>query len=415
MLRLLRLLKTLSGDGGQGIALPLRNGRTAKGGTSVEKPRVKSVFPPLPQGDGVIRVGGYDYGLAAEITDDEQGHMWQLLQLLDGTRSPHEIVTEMQRFDPDISPEDVDAAIAALFDAGYLEDAAIVPPADLFSPAEVERYRRNFDFFNYFHMPPLTNYDMQARLKKARVTVLGIGGLGSYVALSLAAAGVGNLLLVDHDTVETSNLNRQVLYTARDVGTLKVEAAARRLAEVNPHVAVTTLNMKVSSVEDARTCFHGQDLLICAADRPRIRIYEWVNQAALLEKVPWVRGANDGLTVNSVLHVPGETACFECGQLHSKEKWPWYENVLRYVMNTVGDRTVNPCISPVAGLIGHLTALETVKFLTKISRPVILGRKLRINLQTLETHLTPEATRLPDCPVCGTGAQLRKEELTWKA
>ncbi|HWI65332.1 MAG TPA: ThiF family adenylyltransferase [Symbiobacteriaceae bacterium] len=376
----------------------------------MEKPRVKSVFPPLPQGDGIIRVGGFDYGLAAEITDDEQGHIWQLLQLMDGSRNRLQLALEMQRFDPEITPDDVDATIAALIDAGYVEDAAILPPSDLFSPAEVERYRRNFDFFNYFHMLPLTKYDLQARLKTARVTVLGIGGLGSYVALSLAAAGVGNLLLVDHDTVETSNLNRQVLYTARDVGTLKVEAAARRLAEVNPHITVTTLNMKVSSVADARTCFHGQDLLVCAADRPRIRIYDWINQAAILERVPWIRGANDGLTVNSFLHVPGETACFECGQRWAHEKWPWYGHVLHYVMETVGDRTVNPCISPVAGLIGHLTALEVIKFLTKIARPVMYGRKLVVDLQTLETHLTAEAIRLPDCPVCGTGAELREEE-----
>lgn len=363
-------------------------------------PRVKSVFPPLPQGDGVIRIGANDYGLAAEITDDEAGHIWHLLQLLDGTRTPAGLVADMQQFDPAVSAAEVEEALGALTEAGYIEDAAVQPDPAVFSASEAERYRRNFDFFNYFHLPPQTKYDFQARLKRSRVTVLGLGGLGSYVALSLAAIGVGDLLLVDHDRVEASNLNRQVLYTERDLGALKCDAAARRLAEINPHVAITVRNMKVDGVADARACMAGRDLLVCAADRPRIRIYEWINEAALRERVAWIRGANDGLTVNSFLHVPYQTACFECGQIESTRTLPWYQAVRRYAMEVIADRTVNPCISPVAGLIGHLTAFEAVKFLAGIAEPAIYGRKLTFDLGTLETRLAA-GERLADCPACG--------------
>jgi molybdopterin/thiamine biosynthesis adenylyltransferase len=365
---------------------------------------VKNVFPPLPQGNGVIRVGGYDYGLAAEIYDDEQGHVWRLLGLLDGTRTMPELAAAMQQFDPAVTPADVTDALEALIEAGYIEDDALEPPA-VFSTPEVERYRRNFDFFSYFHQPPLTKYDFQIRLKNARVTVLGVGGLGSYVALSLAAAGVGHLRIVDHDVVEASNLNRQVLYTDRDLGVAKVDAARRRLTEVNPHVAVEAWNEKISSVEDARRAVSGQDLLICAADRPRVRIYDWINEAALLEHTPWIRGANDGLTVNSFFHVPGKTACFECVQTWSREKHAWFDEVLCYVQEQIGDRTVNPCTSPVAGLIGHLTALEALKFLTGIAEPAFYGRKLTFNLQTLETLFGPVVERHPRCRQCGQGAR----------
>jgi len=363
-------------------------------------PRLKSVFPPMPQGDGVIRIGANDYGLAAEIYDDDRGHIWHLLQLLDGTREFEQLVVSMQAFDPAVLPADVAEALGALTEAGYIEDAAVQPDPALFSPAEVERYRRNFDFFNYFNLPPLTKYDFQARLKAARVTVLGLGGLGSYVALSLAAIGVGDLLLVDHDRVEESNLNRQVLYTERDLGEYKCAAAARRLAEVNPHVKLEVRNLKVDGVADARACMAGRNLLVCAADRPRIRIYEWINEAALQERVAWIRGANDGLTVNSFLHAPFETACFACGQLESTRTFPWYQRMRRHAMEVIGDRTVNPCISPVAGLIGHLTAFEAVKFLTGVMRPAIYGQKLTFDLQTLEVRLTG-APRLHDCPACG--------------
>lgn len=365
-------------------------------------PRIKTVFPPLPLGDGVIRIGGVDHGLAAELHDDEAGHLWQLLQLLDGTRTPDAVVAAMQARAPALPAADVRAALAALAHAGYLEDAALAPSPAVFSPAEVARYRRNFDFFSYFHLPPLSGYDLQERLKRARVTVLGLGGLGAFVALSLAAVGVGDLLLVDDDRVEASNLNRQVLYTERDLGQPKVAAAVRRLAEVNPHVRLAARQVRVNGVEDARGCLAGRDLLVCAADRPRIRIYEWLNAAAVAEGVAWVRGANDGLTVNLFLHVPGATACFECEQLAARAHYPWYGRLVRHAMEELGDRTVNPCTAPIAGLIGNLTALEVVKYLTGIAQPASFNRKLAFDLRTLEVT-SRQGERRPGCPVCGDG------------
>jgi molybdopterin/thiamine biosynthesis adenylyltransferase len=364
----------------------------------MQRPRVKSVFPPMPVDDRTIAIGGADYGLAAELQDDESRHLWQLLGLLDGSRTHEEVVAEIRRTDPTVPAEDVEAAIDALAQAGYLEDAA-VPPPETFSPAELERYRRNAEFFSYFSQHPVTGYDLQARLKESRVTVLGVGGLGSYVALALGAAGVGDLRLVDDDVVEEHNLNRQVLYTSADVGAPKVTAARDRIAAVNPLITVTAVSTRVAGVDDARACLADRDLLICAADRPRIRIYEWLNEAAVAEGVAWIRGANDGLTVNTFLHVPGETACFECEQRYALATYPWHRPLLEFAKNVLGDRTVNPCTAPIAGLIGSLTALEAVKYLSGAATPTIYNRKLTFDLQTLETRVT-EGVRDPDCPVC---------------
>jgi molybdopterin/thiamine biosynthesis adenylyltransferase len=367
----------------------------------MSKPRVKSVFPPIPVGDRIIRIGGVDYGSAAVITDDEQENTWYLLGLLDGTRTEAEIVSALQQRNPAVGSEDVLESIRALDEGGYLDDAAVDPAGDAFSPIEVQRYLRNFGFFSYFNMPPLTQYDLQERLKRARVTLLGLGGLGSFVALSLASVGVGDLEIVDFDTVDLSNLNRQVLYTAADVGQNKCEAAARRLAEVNPHVNITARNLRLNSVEDARSIMAGRDILVCAADRPRIRLYEWLNTAALAERVAWIRGANDGLTVNLFMHVPGATACFECEQIGAAAEHAWYPRFMEYAMHSIGDRTVNPCTAPVAGLIGNLAALEVVKFLTGVSVPVIYNRKLVVDLRTMETRFHP-GQRQDACPACST-------------
>ncbi|HEY5833450.1 HesA/MoeB/ThiF family protein [Streptomyces sp.] len=368
----------------------------------MRRPRIKAVFPPIPAGDGRIRIGS-GFGVACELQDDAQGHTWHLLGLLDGTRTHDQLVAAMKAFDPAVQPHEVQDAVDALADAGFIEDADASGPVDRFSTGELERYRRNLEFYGYFHRPPLTSADFQLRLKQARVTVLGLGGLGTHAAMSLAAIGVGDMLLVDHDEVELANLNRQLLYTDGDIGRPKVEAAAERIAQVNPHVRVTAQRSAVNGPEDAQRYMADRDLMICAADRPRVLLYRWLNTAALATGTPWIRGANDGLTVNMFLHIPHRTACYTCVEREAERTQPEYEPMQRYVMEAIGDRTVNPCTAPVAGMIGHLTALETVKYLTGIAEPAIAGRKLTLDLLHMDTAVA-ELKRIPDCPDCsGTG------------
>jgi molybdopterin/thiamine biosynthesis adenylyltransferase len=367
---------------------------------ALRKPCVKAVYPPFPLSGGRIQIGGIDYGMAAELTDDDRGNTWKLLTLLDGTRTHLEVVAEMRVWNPLLTDHDVDSAISELATAGYLEDAVPPPSAACFSVPELERYRRNLEFFSYFNTTDgATKFDKQARLRSSKVTVLGLGGLGSFVALSLVSAGVGDVLLVDDDSVELSNLNRQVLYTASDIGRPKCEAAAERLATVNPHVKLEARNLRVKDVETARSCFTGRDLLICAADRPRVRIYDWLNEAAVAQQVAWIRGANDGLTVLLFLHVPGETACFECEQRASYSRYDWYGDMLSYATDVIGDRTINPCTAPVAGIIGNIAALEAVKYLTGAATPVIRGRKMGFDLRGMETWYS-DGEKQADCPVC---------------
>ncbi|MFB4284410.1 ThiF family adenylyltransferase [Nonomuraea sp. MTCD27] len=361
---------------------------------------MKLVFPPIPIGAGRIRIASMDLGIASELEDDEQGNTWRLMELMDGTRTVPELLAGMRGENRDVTLTDVEDAVAALGDAGFAEDAAI-PPPDSLSPAELERYRRNLEFFSYFHRPPATSYDFQRRLQGARVTLLGLGGLGSFVAMSLAAIGVGDILLVDYDRVELMNLNRQILYTDRDIGRLKTDASADRLSLINPHVTITTLNTMVDGVDAARAIMAGRDLIICAADRPRIQLYQWLNEAALAEGIAWVRGSQSGLTVNLMMHIPQESACFQCAEQDALAKFPWYGPSQRYFMDVIGDRTVNPCMAPLAGMIGNLAALEAVKYLTGMAEPVIRGRMLFIDLLRMNTEFA-EPGRLADCTACGS-------------
>lgn len=366
------------------------------------RPRLKRVFPPTPLGGGQIAIGGIDAGFAAEIADDEHGNVWRLLSLLDGTRDLDAIVAEMAADGNDRAPSraDVAAAVTALVDAGYVEDGAARPPGTL-SATELARYKRNADFLSFFSPPDLSAYALQARLQRSRVTVLGLGGLGASVAASLAAAGVGRLRIVDFDTVELSNLNRQVLYTAADVGVAKTRAAAARLAQINPHVAIEVIQTRVASVEDARAIIAGFDFLVCAADRPRVLIHRWSNAASALEAVPWAWGSNAGLTAQMGMLCPGLTGCLECADRINRGRHSWYDTARRWETEVLGERDVNPCIAPVSMMLGGALALDVVFFLSQATPPASYGATTSFDLRSAERHHRP-LERHPDCATCAS-------------
>jgi hypothetical protein len=188
----------------------------------MNKPRLKAVYPLFVSADHTVFLGSPGTPRSARI-EDPGGKFGSLARLLDGTRTPDEICRALG---PDLSHGDVKEVISHLAELGYLEDSAVGPPPAQFNESEIERYDRNFDYFSFFATPPQSRFHPQAALKASHVTVLGVGGLGSHAALHLAALGVGHLHLVDCDTVEASNLNRQMLFTEADIGQPKATVAA---------------------------------------------------------------------------------------------------------------------------------------------------------------------------------------------
>jgi molybdopterin/thiamine biosynthesis adenylyltransferase len=326
--------------------------------------------------------------------DDPSGVVRSLVQLLDGTRSVPDIC---HSFPDAISPEEAAAVLTQLIDAGYVEDATTTPPVELFRH-ELRRYDRNLEFFSFFSTPSTTRYAPQVALKDARVTLLGVGGLGCHVALHLAGLGVGRLQLIDFDTVEESNLNRQLLFTDEDIGQPKATAAARHLSGVNPLVEVTATEYRIRQPSDALRCFDDTDLLICAADRPRVDLDRWINAAALVRDTPWLRGASVGLTAVLNYYHPGRTACVECQLLAIDEPHESPGSITEQV-KAAGDRLSSPCIAPVAGLLGAAAAFEAMKLLTGVAPTALLHHEMVIDLVTMETHFL-ESRPHPRCTSC---------------
>lgn len=360
-------------------------------------PRIKPVHVPTRTADGVIRIGTAQYGVGAELRDDE-GSVWKLIALMDGTRELDRVVKDLRLDSPEMSEQSVHDAVRALIDAGFVEDAAAPPPPSL-TATEIARYAANLRYFAWVDTTPRESpYELQRRLKESRVAVLGLGGTGSAVAMSLTAAGVGHLRCVDYDVVESANLNRQLLYTEDDVGAAKVDAAVARLRRLNPFVDVDGVSLRIESVEDVVGLLEDDDLVVLCADEPFPGIEVSTSDAAVRTGTPWLMALYAGPMVVTSLFVPYRTPCFRCFLTQ-------YPNMLRR-RNSDGFERLhappgNAVIAPTAALTGQLGALEAIYHLTGLPTPT-RGRMFHQNLLVYDHHYYLDLEFWPDCPSCGS-------------
>lgn len=225
--------------------------------------------------------------------------------------------------------------------------------------------------------------DGQEKLLAARVLIVGMGGLGSPVALYLAAAGVGHLLLADFDRVDITNLQRQIIHTTDSVDQLKVESAAERLHALNPDIALTQITEPLDA-EGLQQHLQNVDVVVDCTDNFAIRFA--VNAACVQHKIPLVSGA--------AIRLEGQLAVFDFRLPHS----PCY----RCLYEPSEDDTscaANGVLAPLVGIIGSWQAMEVIKLITGFSSSLV-GRLLLFDAR----HSQWRELRLkrdPDCPVCG--------------
>lgn len=188
----------------------------------------------------------------------------------------------------------------------------------------------------------------QERLKQARVLIAGVGGLGSAVALYLVAAGIGTIRLVDHDRVELSNLNRQVLHGEADIGQEKASSAAAKLRQLNSRVEIEAVNAEITETSIDRLV-SGCDLIVDALDNMPARYI--LNRAALRNRIPFFHGAVYGLEGRVTTIIPGETPCLRC--------------IYRGASPPVEDV---PVLGVTPGVIGCIQAAEVIKYVAGVGR-----------------------------------------------
>ncbi len=338
-------------------------------------------------------------GSVLEIDDPDRA-VRGLITLLDGSRTVEEVERAFRERHPG-SDFDVRAAVTQFDEAGLIEDADA--PTTL-TRYELERFKRNLGFFETYAGLGVNKYAMQERVSDCKVALLGLGGVGSYVSLSLLGAGVRDLRVVDFDKVELSNLNRQILYSEADIGQRKLEAAVNRLQGYFPDAAITGVEQQLSSVADITEIVTGRDFVFCAVDRPKMHVIHWVNEACVQAGVPFIGGGVELQRSVIYLVIPGVTGCTHCWQLARADDPD--TRILRAQMET--RHAANPGIGPDMAAFGPLVSVlnslmvtEFVRFVTGIAPPLAAGRLIETRFDTLATTEAEQWDRLPDCPVCG--------------
>ena len=231
---------------------------------------------------------------------------------------------------------------------------------------------------------PDVELEGQKRIRNARVLLVGAGGLGSPTALYLAAAGVGTLGIVDFDTVDLSNLQRQVLHGTSDVGRPKIDSARDRIVDLNPHVVVETHRVQLTSA-NALEILGAYDIVVDGTDNFPTRYL--VNDACVMLGKPNVYGSIFRFEGQASVFSSGDGPCYRCLFPHPPPP------------GLVPSCAEGGVLGVLPGLVGMIQATETLKLILGIG-DTLAGRLLLIDTLGMRFH-TVKVPRDPDCPACG--------------
>ncbi len=252
------------------------------------------------------------------------------------------------------------------------------------SKQELSRYSRHL-------IMPEVGIDGQEKLKASKVLCIGAGGLGSPLALYLAAAGVGHLGILDFDVVDFSNLQRQIIHSEDNLGKLKVESAKERLQQLNSDINVTTYNTRLTS-DNAMDIIKDYDIVVDGTDNFATRYL--VNDACVLLGKPNVYG--------SIFRFEGQVSVFDA------KKGPCYRCLYPEPppLGLVPSCAEGGVLGILPGVVGTIQASETIKLIIGQGTPLV-GKLLFIEVLDMEIRKL-KLNKDPNCPICSENATINK-------
>lgn len=243
---------------------------------------------------------------------------------------------------------------------------------------ELLRYSRQI-------MLPQVGIEGQQRLADSHALILGLGGLGSPLAMYLAAAGIGTLTLVDFDEVDISNLQRQILHSTADIGRAKTDSAKAHLQAINPLITINTINARLDETELGQA-ITDVDVVLDGSDNFATRFM--VNRACLAEHKPLISAA--------AIRMEGQLGVFRCDD----PKAPCYQCLYQDTGEENTNCSENGVLAPVVGVLGSLQALEAIKVLLELGET--LAGKLQVFDAMRMEWRTMNLRKDPNCPACKT-------------
>lgn len=352
----------------------------------LKRPRLKQTTQQAEDSNGDVYLlrpsAGRDVRIASPTRQERA-----LLAALDGTSTHAELVAKFGK-------KEVTDCLVQLDALGLLDDAC---DDDRIEGRVWERFDRQLRYFSDISEGP-TPSECQGKLESARVAGLGVGGLGGWSALALSCHGIGEMVLVDFDLVEWSNLNRQVLYTEADIGRSKVSVAAERLSAFNSGMCVEVRDERLDSEASVTNAIAGSDIVIDAVDWPALDIEHWVNSACFTAGIPFIAMSHfPPIARIGPFYVPGQTGCYSCQEIAYKRSYPLYDIV---VQQQRAKPSPAATLGSACALIGGQVALDIMHYLTGLAQPSTFGASHILDLRTGELE-RERVVAEPSCSVCG--------------
>lgn len=347
-------------------------------------PRYLSVL----EHDGSILVGALP-PRAVEV-EEAPAYLAGLIAYLSTPRSRAEAIERAMR-EGGIDTEEAELLVDELLGAGILARYDI---------DEGSRYARHL---LYYDLLGVEAEAAQEALSKSTVGLIGTGGIGTNLAMTLVAAGVGNVVFSDGDKVELSNLTRQTLFDESAVGRPKVEVAAERLRALNADVSLRPVPSSFYGVEMLDEHFADCDVVVLSADSPA-EIHTWINDASLRHGFAYSNaGYIEAFGVVGPMVVPRESPCYECIRADADLR-----NPAGSAPRNLNSRHQAPSYGPLNSLVASIQANEVIRKL--LGQPVqTVGQRLLLDATTYEVHREDYAVD-PSCPACGNPAAMPKAD-----
>ena len=356
--------------------------------------------PKLSSGISVVKINNTileffksntRHQIRIKVQDDT---IMNLVNSLDGTISVEEIAKSFQ-----LSLDEIYDLLDFLRKKGILDN--IEPRSDF---QEFDKFRRVIYFLSDFASSHDEQLKMWNKLRKSKVLIIGLGAVGTWVACNLVESGVENLILLDPDDVDITNLHRQYGYSFNDVGKKKTDALETRLKKYNNNIKISKHNLLLD--KDILEMFDDMhiDLIINCADKPNVDTTTmWVGEYGMKRKIPHIIGGgyNMHLSLIGQTVLPGKSACAKCFKLQLEESNTIDSQRVKKLQ--IKNRKVGS-FGPMCSLIASFVGMEAIKVLSGCTEPSNINRRGEFDIYDMDIKYI-NFVRRDDCEWCGTNGK----------
>ncbi len=349
---------------------------------------LKNIYPMIKSSVGVFkekntkRIHFVFYSTSChKVFEIENECILKSILLMDGTKPLLDIFLKINLNFQQFTYKELEECTELLLKEGIIENTND-PIREQFTTEELERYSRQVDLWSDY-CDLSSPWELQKNIKESTVAIIGIGGIGSWMATSLVMAGIGNIKLVDYDRVERHNITRQLLYTTEDIGREKIKVMEMKLRSINPNVNIFPAHMEIDEGTDLSHIVESCDLVINCADNPDINTTaQWVSKVCLKYKVPHIVGGGyiGHLGLIGPTIIPGRTKCWDCYQINYKKR----RKEGKLLTNLFPDRKRHTgATASISSIVANFQVWDAIRLLGRIGDPNIINKTGEIDLNNL--------------------------------